>query len=307
MSGILLTGATGLIGAEVYRRLSATHNIVRLGRRPECEIQADLSKPETLKDLRFDDCETVIHCAGVTDEDFKLRPVEAFVQSTLGMNALIQTAIGNQIKRFFYISTSHVYGTQAGLINEETPTNPMSDYGIAHYAAEQTLRRNAEKIGNCFVLRPNAVFGEPVLIDNFDRWTLIPYSFPLEAVYNKKIVLRSSGEQNRNLVGTEDIVNCIENLFSITPEGNFTIVNPVGKETISVYQFAEKTAEIYLQVTDEMCAVERPMPNDGLKEEEFIYQTKFDFKKEKADLKTYLIKFISRISKDYKNDKKYRA
>ena len=296
-----------MIGAEVFRKLSASSEIVRLGRRPECEIQADLSKPETLENLHFEDCDTVIHCAGVTDEDFKSRPVEAFVQSTLGMNALIQAGIKNGIKRFLYISTSHVYGSQTGLINEDTPVNPLSDYAVAHYAAEQTLQRNAKHIGNCRVLRPNAVFGEPVLIDDFDRWTLIPYSFPLEAVYNKKIVLRSSGEQNRNLVGIEDIINCIKNFLSTSARENFTVVNPIGKETISVYQFAQKTANIYQQLTGEVCAIERPSPANEAKEKEFTYQTKFNFSMEKADLETYLKKFLSRILEDYKNGKRYIA
>jgi len=109
MKKILLTGATRLIGATVYRHFAPKVEIVRLGRRAECEIQADLSQPETLANLSFDGCETVVHCAGVRDEDFKVRPSEGFVQSTLGINALIQTAIKSGVEKFIYISTAHVY------------------------------------------------------------------------------------------------------------------------------------------------------------------------------------------------------
>ena len=296
-----------MIGAEVYQKLSASSQIIRFGRRSECEIQADLSKPETIENLSFENCDTIVHCAGVTDEDFKSRPAEAFVQSTLGMNALIQAGIRSGIKRFIYISTSHVYGSQAGLTNEDTPANPLSDYSIAHYAAEQTLRRNAKNIGNCWILRPNAVFGMPVFFGNFDRWTLIPYSFPLEAVYNKKIVLRSSGEQNRNLVATADIANYIEKILSVSTTGteNFTIVNPAGKETLSVYHFAQRTAEAYQKLTGEVCSIKRPTPTGEAKEKDFIYQTKFNFNVEKADLDDHLIEFLSRILEDYKHGQRY--
>ncbi len=307
MKKVLLVGATGLIGASVDKKLSATREIVRLGRRAECDYQADLSKPETLKNLMFEDCEAVIHCAGVTDEDFKSRPADAFVQSSSGMNSLIQSAIKSKIKKFIYISTSHVYGHQTGIINEDSAANPLSDYAIAHYAAEQTLRRNAGSFESSFALRPNAVFGEPLLIDGFDRWNLIPYSFPLEAVYNRKIVLRSSGDQNRNLVATGDIADCIEKIVSTNRAAPLAIINPIGRETISVYRFAQKTAEVYRKLTGNVCEVERPLQADAVQEEDFIYQTKYEFETEKADLETFLLKFISRILEDYKNGKRYSA
>ena len=51
MKRILLTGSTGLIGGTLYQRLSQSYEIIRLGRRAECQIQADLSKPESLAEI----------------------------------------------------------------------------------------------------------------------------------------------------------------------------------------------------------------------------------------------------------------
>src|SRR5205809_3633233 len=119
--------------------------------------------------LTLDNFDTVVHCAGVTDEDFRSRPADAYIQSSIGLNSLVQKAIAAGVKRFLYISTSHVYGGQVGTINESSPSDPLSDYAIAHYAAEQTLKRNASSFERVFVLRPNAVFGEPVFVDKFDR------------------------------------------------------------------------------------------------------------------------------------------
>jgi UDP-glucose 4-epimerase len=310
MKRILLVGATGLIGATVLRRLSATFDIVTLGRRPASDIPGDLSQPATLASLRFEGCDAVVHCAGVTDEDFKVRPVEAFVQSTLGMDALVQAAKATGITRFLYISTSHVYGSQAGVINEESPVNPLSDYALAHFAAEQILRRNAEDFHSCWVLRPNAVFGLPLHLDKFHRWSLIPYSFPLEAAYNGSIVLRSSGEQKRNLVGTEDLAECIERLLtSQTAVGEdkrrFEVINPIGRESLSVYSFALRCAEIYQVLTGKPCTVKRPSTNSSIPEAGFIYQSKRRDRESTSDLTTFLTGFMHRILEDLRNGKRY--
>jgi UDP-glucose 4-epimerase len=307
MRKILLIGGTGLIGATVYRKLSDSYEVLRLGRRDECEYRADLTKPETLEGFKFKELYAVVHCAGVTDEDFREKTVEAFTQSSVGMDMVVKTAIQNGVKKFVYISTSHVYGMQQGILSEDSPANPLSDYALAHYISEQTLQRKAKNFENVFVLRPNAVFGSPIEIDKFDRWNLIPYSFLLEAAYSQKIILRSSGEQNRNFVGTEDIANYIEAfLLSSTPK-QFSIVNPIGEETMSVYEFALKCAEIYKEKTGYNCAIERPNPCVSLSEEPFQYQTQFNFSFEKADLKKASRQLMLKILEEFKNGKKYKA
>jgi len=249
----------------------------------------------------------LVHCAGVTDEDFRSRPADAFVQSSVGLNALVQKAIAAKVKRFIYISTSHVYGRQVGTIDESSAPDPLSDYAIAHYAAEQTLKRNASSFERVFVLRPNAVFGEPVFIDKFDRWSLIPYSFPLEAVYTQKIVLRSSGEQNRNFISTNDIARYVGSLIDTSKGGSFEVINAIGKDTMSVYQFGLKCCEIYQQVTGHECAVERPKLKPQLEEKEFCYESNFDFSFEKDDIEIATTHLINTIEREFKNGKKYSA
>jgi len=93
MSKILLLGATGLIGSSVYHWLEKTLQITRLARSSECELSGDLSKPESMDSLVLDDFDVVVHCAGVTDEDFRSRPADAYIQSSIGLNTVVQKAI----------------------------------------------------------------------------------------------------------------------------------------------------------------------------------------------------------------------
>jgi UDP-glucose 4-epimerase len=309
MNRILLIGATGLIGAMVLRKLSGNFEIVTLGRNPACEIQGDLSVPATIAGLQFENCKALVHCAGVTDEDFKAEPLNGFVQSTLGMNALVHAAKASGVKRFLYISTSHVYGPQVGTIDETSPVNPLSDYALAHFMAEQILRRNAESFEQCWVLRPNAVFGMPVHIEKFDRWSLIPYSFPLEAVYNGKIVLRSSGEQNRNLISNEDLAAYAEKLLNLPRRAGdcekFEVINPIGRESLSVYSFALRCAEICSELTGASCTVERPSAGSNNFVEPFVYLSQRSYYESTSDLTTYVREFTNRILEDLRDGKRY--
>src|SRR2546427_809107 len=137
---VAISGASGLIGGSVYQRLAATKNLVRLGRRSNCDLQVDFSRPETVRALDITGCEAIVHCAGIVDEDFKTDPAAAYLQNTLGLASLAQRAVACDVGRFVYFSSSHVYGSLVGRISEQSPVNPLSDYAIAHYAAEQVLR-----------------------------------------------------------------------------------------------------------------------------------------------------------------------
>jgi len=307
MSRILLLGATGLIGSSVYHWLEQTHQITRLGRSDQCELKGDLSKPESMDSLALGHFDVLVHCAGVTDEDFRSRAADGFIQSSIGLNTLVQKAIAANIKRFIYISTSHVYGRQVGTIDERSASDPLSDYAIAHFVAEQTLKRNASSFEGVFVLRPNAVFGEPVFIDKFDRWSLIPYSFPLEAVYTQRIVLRSSGEQNRNFISTYDIARYVESLLDRREGRSFEVINALGKDTMSVYEFGLKCCEIYRDVTGNECTVERPEFTPQSEEKEFCYKSNFEFSAAKDDVEIVTTRLINTIAREYKNGKKYSA
>jgi UDP-glucose 4-epimerase len=259
---IALTGATGLIGSAIYERLSTDNDVMRIGRRDANEIYADFSKPESVNDIDLHGVDAVVHCAGVVDEDFQADPTRAFTQSTTGLTPLLRASAESRVKSFVYFSTAHVYGPMTGNISELSPVDPLTDYAIAHYAAEQIIKRHS-KAGQfkSLVIRPNAVFGIPVHPDTFDRWQLIPFSFPLDAVRNQKIELRSSGEQKRNFISTLDLAGYVQRFLTNADEfGEHTVLNSAGPSNLSIYEFARKCASIYEELTGNSCIVSRPEP-----------------------------------------------
>src|ERR1700733_14277191 len=88
---LAISGARGLIGSAVARKLSASYEVVTIGRHDNCDFRADLSDPASVSQLNLQGCGGVIHCAGVVDEDFA-NAERAFRQATQGMAALVERA-----------------------------------------------------------------------------------------------------------------------------------------------------------------------------------------------------------------------
>jgi UDP-glucose 4-epimerase len=206
------------------------------------------------------DAKCVVHCAGIIDEDFgRDNPVLGFQKAVIGLEALLDKAVKCGVKKFIYISSTHVYGIQAGIITESTPPNPLSNYALAHYSSEQIFRRYARIVkGKLIILRPNAVYGIPQHKEFFQRWELIPFSFPQEAKRYGKVNLKSSGQQKRNFVSTKSIANVIRRLI----DGNLAdydgVINVLGAHTESVYDFALRCKSVAERVAAIHCMVERP-------------------------------------------------
>jgi UDP-glucose 4-epimerase len=301
---VAVTGVTGLIGSSVAARLSRSHEIVRVGRRPGCDISVDLANPESVASLELAGCDALVHCAGVVDEDFRENESEAWNKSTLSMRLLVARAVRAGIGVMAYISTSHVYGPLEGRIDERKCPAPLSDYAIAHLAAERILARSAQNEGlRVLALRPNAVYGMPSL-ETFDRWNLIPYSFPAAAVYDHEIVLRSTGNQRRNFIAADDVAAWVEAFLTDQSEG-LQIVNPVGSDTLSVHDFAKMCASVHQKLSGEDCQVKTLASGGRESGDDFIYASVTGDSLARHRVEEYIEEFILRLRDDWNGGRRY--
>ncbi len=254
---VLLTGATGLIGSAVYKSLITNHDVIRLGRSAgNYDFYFDILRP---CNKAFPACDAVVHCAGVVDEDFRDSAMERFASLTNGADILAKATTNAGAKRAVYISSSHVYGRQEGTIAETSNVNPLSYYAIAHYCAEQLFKKNfSGKELSALILRPNAVYGPLADLSGFKRWALIPFSFPLEAWASNKITLKSLGTQQRNFVCSTTIGLVIANWLSSPTTRSNEICHPLGRNTESVFSFAQRCNRVAAQITGLDYQVDRP-------------------------------------------------
>jgi UDP-glucose 4-epimerase len=269
---ILLSGGTGLIGQAVQSRLSTKHEIVTLGRGEGADVRADLAEPAAVSNLELPHIDAFVHCAGIIDEDFKDSPERALRMAMFGAGAAVDRAIAAGATRLVYISSAHAYGPMVGAVDEATPVNPLSDYAISHFATEQVFARRASPNLSVLILRPCAVFGDLADAGRFRRWSLIPFSFPRDAVTQAKIVIKSTGEQRRNFVGSEDIAHQIEAWLAEPGEGR-TVRNAIGETSATVYEFAKMCARLAEELTGRPCQVERVTPAGPTPGDDYDYRT----------------------------------
>lgn len=161
---MLLTGATGFVG----RNLESTYSelfrcVIRNGESHSFEdaYLIDSLNRYTKWDGAFDNCESVIHLAGLahsnnySKEDY----LSVNVDGTLHLAA---EAVKAGVKRFVFVSSIGVNGISTKLIpfmiNSEP--NPHNAYAQSKYDAEVGLQKIAEKSGlEVVIVRPTLVYG----------------------------------------------------------------------------------------------------------------------------------------------------
>lgn len=168
MSTILITGGTGLVGAEVIRRIGAEHAIYAVSRRQNDLlskktriISCDLSQP-------FDDSlfpaeiDAVIHLAQSEHfRDFPARAADVFNVNTRATFQLLDYARRAGAKTFIYASSGGVYGSGANGFDENTPIVARSGLGFYQSSklCSEILADNYTSLMNVIVLRFFFVYG----------------------------------------------------------------------------------------------------------------------------------------------------
>lgn len=166
---LLLTGGTGFVGPAAARALAAAGHRVRcLVRRtsdlgPLTSAGADVElvigdvvDPASLP-AALDGCEAVVHLAGLTKT---VKPAAYYRVNGAGTENLAAAAAAAGVKRFVHCSTLAVAGPMAPdrPIREEDPPAPVSHYGRSKLAAEEAVRRYADRF-EAVIVRPPIVYG----------------------------------------------------------------------------------------------------------------------------------------------------
>lgn len=159
---VLLTGASGYIGAVVAEKLvAAGHQVIGLARSPEAEAEAslrerglevrpgDLLKPDGL--AAAEGVDAVIHTANTKDE-------KAESADKAAVNAFLGALAGTD-RPFVYTSGNLVLGnTGKQISDEDSPLNPIR-FVSWRPAVEQTVVKSTSRGVAGKVIRPAWVYG----------------------------------------------------------------------------------------------------------------------------------------------------
>lgn len=250
---ILISGATGLVGAQLCQKLQH-HNLYKVSN-SSVDFPLDISnKDKVLKAFKTKTIDTIIHLANPPDWHSQNPSYYVPVNVTGTLN-LIELAKLKQA-RFIFTSSQTVYGARhlhRGL-TEKAETKPTEWYGLSKYVAEQYLELFHRLTGlPVTIFRPAGIFG------GADTRTLVSKFINL-AKRNKPLIIFGHGQTRRHFIHVEDVVEAIikslhmRKGFEVFNLGSFQVVFHLKiaqfisqlKSVPIVHQDREKRLDFYL-------------------------------------------------------------
>ena len=167
---VLVTGATGYLGAHVVRELLAGGHQVRAFVRSTSDrsrlqgltveyAEGDVTAPETLR-AAMGDVDAVVHLAGVYGSS-SLREEDFFAVNTAGTQNVRGAATAAGVKRMVFVSSGSTIGERPGEIGTETTRR--RDYVLGHYEASKLAAEEALSWGEpppeIVIVNPASVYG----------------------------------------------------------------------------------------------------------------------------------------------------
>lgn len=191
---ILVTGATGLVGAHLcLTLLKKNQNVVALYRREKKRAalkeffisrnesalfekiqwrEADLCDLPALTKA-FDGISQVYHCAAyISMAYYKREQLQEVNQQ--GTAYIANLCIENKIKKLVYISSIAALGSQttSGIITEDTPWNPTIEktpYAYSKYGAELEIWRASQEGVAVAIVNPGVILGDSMPRNPIDQ------------------------------------------------------------------------------------------------------------------------------------------
>jgi len=150
---ILVTGARGLVGGPLVRRLSTSHSVDALDL-PELDVRDAAACRDAVRTRR---AESVVHLAAWTDVDGAEKdPAGAAAVNADGARNVAAACAAAGVP-MLYVSTDYVFdGTKTSPYVEDDATNPLSAYGRSKLEGERHVREIAPR---WWIVRCQSIYG----------------------------------------------------------------------------------------------------------------------------------------------------
>ena len=247
---ILVTGGCGFIGSFLVKKLVnlgfdvavldnlSSGSLANLGDVVDKVrfIEGDVRKyGVVLKALK--DVDVVYHLAALTSVQESIRkPMLYHEVNSKGTLNLLKASVENEVKKFIYASSCAVYGNSVKLpISEDHPTNPLSPYAASKLSAEAYCKAYSDAYGlQVLILRLFNVYG-PKQSENYAG---VMMEFIRRVKNNKPPVIFGDGEQTRDFIYVEDVVECLIKTLKYNLKNGFEVFNVSTGKSITINQLA---------------------------------------------------------------------
>ncbi|MBX3017662.1 MAG: NAD-dependent epimerase/dehydratase family protein [Bdellovibrionaceae bacterium] len=248
---LLITGGSGFIGQHCAREaLRRGFSVVIVDLKPgqlrapnlryiQCDARDSSAFASELKTA-----DAIIHLAATVNVKQCETELEVSYANNVMTTIALRSAIRSSTKkqRFVFASSAAVYGDLGhAQASEDSPTSPLSNYGLQKLFSERFLFQNEHPQLSTIVLRFFNVFGP-----GMDRTS--PYSGVIEIFMraceeNRPLTIRGSGEQTRDFVYVGDVARAVvDAATSDSPGGVF---NVASGRAMTVNELADMIESIY--------------------------------------------------------------
>lgn len=245
---ILITGGFGFIGGRLATHFSQAGHEVVLGSRgsrnppnwlPQAKVARINWSDQCSLESSCENIHTIIHAAGMNAHDCALHPIAALNFNGKVTERLVEAASRMGAEKFIYISTAHVYASPlAGTITEKTLPNNPHPYASSNLAGESAvLNANDHGVIQGIVIRLSNAFGVPTDKD-INCWHLLVHSLCKQVVQTRKLVLETSGHQQRDFICIGEVCRVVEILVIDDISKKMSILNVGSGISQSVREIA---------------------------------------------------------------------
>ena len=239
MGRVLVTGASGFLGAHVMARLAAlgtpalgigrdTRRCAALEAAGHPVLRLDLSQPfATARALEGVDA--IVHCAALSAPFGRLADFET--ANVTATRNLVDFACRQGVRRFVHISSPTVcfaYRDQLGVSEDAGLPPPVNHYARTKRQAEEIVLAAPET--GPVVLRPRGIYGAG------DR-TLLPRL--LQVARQRPLPLFRDGQARIDLTYIDDVVDAVLAALSVGSTAEGQIFNVSSGEVVPVRRIAE--------------------------------------------------------------------
>jgi nucleoside-diphosphate-sugar epimerase len=249
---VLVTGATGFLGAEVVAELLRRTElpIVAWGRDPPRieALQERFAGQETRLAIEArglldpgplrGDIDTIVHAAaarppvaGGDSAAFRWVNVE-------GTQHVVRLAEEVGCRRIVYVSTQAVYGREGAPWPEDAPPQPETAYAKSKLDGEAVVLR-AEGIDGK-ILRLSRLYG----VTPFVRWDELPGRFAQAVCRGEPLTVHGTGEQRLDFLHVRDAARCVAALVTEWDRVEPAILNLGAGSSVSLNALADLFREL---------------------------------------------------------------
>ena len=238
MKELLITGASGLLGANLVLEAADEYEVVAVCHRHpiaheglEVEL-ADLSLPgEADRLIRIHKPEAVIHCAAATDLEACERDPDWAFRHNRDMARYIAEACQTHGSALVHVSTDAVFDGSEGPYGERDHPGPINVYGQSKLAGERAVLESCERAA--------------VVRCNFFGWNAHPKRSLAEWFLERLASGRVTPGFSDVWVSPMLTTHLARLLLQVVKAGGQGLFHAPGADCVSKYEFGRRLAEVF--------------------------------------------------------------